>query len=77
MDAERLERFAVLCGHALGRAHARAGDPVATAAYLGRGDNFDRAVTSYAEAYADQVERDYEAFLAAIDDGRVPSTELA
>lgn len=77
MGSKQLEQYAVLCGHALARAHARAGDPVATAAYLGKSDRFDRAVARYAESYADQAESDYEAFLQGIQDGRVPITELA
>jgi uncharacterized protein (DUF2252 family) len=60
-----------LSARALARAHARSGDAVAVAAYLGRSDTFDGAVADFAEAYADQNERDYEAFTAAIADGRV------
>ena len=53
------------------RAHARSGDPVAIASYLGSGDSFDRALATFAEAYADQNERDYAALQRAVDDGRV------
>ena len=60
-----------LCGWALARAHARAGDPVEIAAYLGASDSFDRALATFAEAYANQNERDYQAFLAAIKSGRI------
>jgi uncharacterized protein (DUF2252 family) len=60
-----------LCGWALARAHARAGDPVEIAAYLGASDSFDRALASFAEAYANQTERDYKAFVAAIKSGRI------
>ncbi|MFI8103933.1 DUF2252 domain-containing protein [Streptomyces sp. NPDC086023] len=63
--------FARVCGAALARAHARAGDPVAIAAYLGSADTFDRALADYAEAYAEQNRRDYEALAAAVADGRV------
>jgi hypothetical protein len=77
MGANRLERYAVLCGHSLGRAHSRAGDPIAASAYLGKSDNFDRAVATYAQAYAGQVQSDYAAFMEAIQDGRVPVTRLA
>src|SRR5262249_11951877 len=53
-----MQIYAELCGWTLARAHARSGDRVAIAAYLGSGDTFDRAVSSFAEAYADQNERD-------------------
>jgi len=60
-----------LCARALARAHARSGDSIAIAAYLGTSDTFDGAVSDFSEAYADQNERDYAAFTAAIADGRV------
>jgi uncharacterized protein (DUF2252 family) len=60
-----------LCGVTLARAHARWGDRIAIASYLGKGDTFDRAVADFASAYADQNERDYEAFAAAIRTGRI------
>ena len=63
--------YARLCGGTLARAHARWGDRIAIAAYLGRGDAFDRAVARFSAAYADQNERDYEALLAAVRSGRV------
>ena len=66
-----LERYAELCGWTLARAHARSGDPVAIAAYLGRGDAFDRAMATFAEAYADQNERDYAAVREAVATGRL------
>ncbi len=66
MDAPALERYAVLCGWALARAHAKAGGRAeAIAAYLGRGRAFDRAIASFARAYADQTERDYAALLCS------------
>ena len=65
----------VVQGQRLARGHARSGDPVAIAAYLGRGDAFDRAVTDFAERYADQNERDYEEFTAAIKSGRLTAAE--
>lgn len=74
LDDTTLARYATLCGRTLARAHARAGDPVAIAAYLGTSDKFDRAVTAFSLSYADLVERDYAQYLAAIADGRV-STE--
>jgi hypothetical protein len=74
MDAENLGRYGALCAWALARAHARTGDPVAISGYLGRGDGFDRAVAHFASAYGDQTERDHAALVAAIADGRLPST---
>jgi uncharacterized protein (DUF2252 family) len=71
LTAETLTGFAMLCGRTLARAHARAGDAVAIAAYLGTSDKFDRAITAFAHAYAAQVEVDYAAYEAAIADGRV------
>jgi predicted alpha/beta hydrolase len=63
--------YAALCGRTLARAHARAGDAVAIAAYLGDGNEFDKAIAAFAVAYADQTERDWHAFLAAIAAGRI------
>ena len=53
--------YAEICGHTLAKAHARSGDAIAIASYLGGGDSFDRALASFAETYADQNERDYDA----------------
>jgi len=63
--------YARPCGATLARAHARLGDRVAIAAYLGRGDSFDRALADFSVAYADQNERDYEAFARAVKSGRL------
>ena len=52
-------------------AHARSGDPVAIASYLGSSDRFDHALATFAEAYADQNERDYAALRCAVDDGHL------
>ncbi|KOG20748.1 DUF2252 domain-containing protein [Streptomyces viridochromogenes] len=71
MDPGTLGLFARLCGASLARAHARSGDPIAIAAYLGRGDPFDRALVRFARAYADQNERDHQALADAVTDGRV------
>ena len=60
-----------MCAWVLARAHARSGDRIAIAAYLGTGDVFDRAVADFAEAYAEQNERDYDALREAVDAGRV------
>ncbi|WP_149182550.1 DUF2252 domain-containing protein [Streptomyces sp. TRM49041] len=71
MDPGLLATFGRLCGASLARAHARSGDPVAIGAYLGGGDNFDRALVGFAQSYADQNERDFEALAAAARSGRV------
>jgi uncharacterized protein (DUF2252 family) len=71
MRPEGLEAYGRLCGATLARAHARTGDRVAIAAYLGSGDNFDRALVAFSEAYAEQNERDYRALRAAVDSGRI------
>ncbi len=66
--------YAELCGAALARAHARSGDRMAIAGYLGRGAGFDRAMSGFAAAYADQNERDYEVFAAAVRSGRIEAS---
>ena len=66
-----LSFYARECGWSLARAHARSGDPIAMAAYLGKSDAFDKAVTEFSERYADQNERDYKTFTAAIRSGRL------
>jgi uncharacterized protein (DUF2252 family) len=71
MPPRLLEDYGRLCGWTLARAHARAGDPVAIAAYLGKGDVFDKALAGFAETYADQNERDYAALEQAVKEGRV------
>ena len=67
--------YARVCGWTLARAHARSGDPVAIAAYLGKSDKFDEAIVDFSRRYADQNERDYETFLAAIRSGRLAAVE--
>jgi uncharacterized protein (DUF2252 family) len=64
--------YARICGATLARAHARWGDRIAIASYLGRGGKFDAAVADFSAAYADQNERDYDAFSAAVKSGRLP-----
>ena len=71
MDAAGLAAYGRVCGWTLARAHARSGDRIAIAAYLGSGDSFDRAMASFAEAYADQNERDYGALRDAVVSGVV------
>ncbi|PLZ04468.1 DUF2252 domain-containing protein [Burkholderia sp. WAC0059] len=69
-DSAQLAGYARLCGWALARAHAKAGgSAIEIAAYIGRGEQFVEALTGYAFAYADQVERDYEAFVKAVRSG--------
>ena len=60
-----------LCGWTLARAHARSGDRIAIASYLGGGDVFDRAIATFSEAYADQNERDYAVLVDAVKSGRI------
>ena len=61
-----LSLYAGICGWTLARAHARSGDPVAIAVYLGKRDTFDRSIADFSERYADQNEQDYQAFAGAI-----------
>jgi uncharacterized protein (DUF2252 family) len=75
MTPYTMELYARLCGATLAKAHARSGDRLAIASYLGGGDKFDEAIGDFAEAYADQNERDYEAFSAAANAGRVAVTK--
>jgi uncharacterized protein (DUF2252 family) len=63
--------YARVCGRTLARAHARRGDRIAMAAYLGKADSFDRAIAAFSSTYADQNERDYEAFAGAVRAGRI------
>jgi uncharacterized protein (DUF2252 family) len=71
MDPHRMALFGELCGATLARAHARSGDRIAIAAYLGGSDVFDRALTHFAESYADQNERDHRALTEAVSAGQV------
>jgi uncharacterized protein (DUF2252 family) len=71
MVPQGMALYGQLCGWTLARAHARSGDRVAIDAYLGGGKAFDKAIASFAESYADQNERDYEALKAAAADGRI------
>ena len=67
--------YARICGMTLARAHARSGDPVALAAYLGSKDRFDQSITDFSERYADQNEHDYQAFCDAVRSGRLEAVE--
>ena len=72
-----LELYARLCGTTLARAHARSGDRIALAAYLGGSDKFDQAIADFAETYADQNERDYAALKTAAKEGKIEvSTQI-
>ena len=73
MSAEGMTLFAELCGWTLARSHARSGDRVAIASYLGKGDEFDEALVTFGESYADQNDRDYAALQEAIVSGRIPA----
>jgi hypothetical protein len=75
MSPEELVIYAGLCGWALARAHARSGDRVQIAAYLGKSERFDGAVADFAKAYADQTEQDHAVLCAAVKSGRVPTDE--
>jgi uncharacterized protein (DUF2252 family) len=66
-----LELYAQICGFLLARAHARTGDRIAIAEYLGKGDTFDKAIAEFARAYADQNEKDYAELVEAGKDGRI------
>ncbi len=70
-----LELYGTVCGFLLARAHARSGDRIAIASYLGKGDIFDRALLEFARAYADQNEKDHAALRAAADSGRIEVEE--
>jgi len=68
---EGLQMYGALCGWTLARAHARSGDRIAIAAYLGNSEVFDRAITKFAAAYADQNERDHQSLVDAVKSGRI------
>ena len=70
-----LSFYAGICGWTLARAHARSGDPVAIAEYLGEDDGFDRSISDFSQRYADQNELDYQAFTKAIRSGRLEALE--
>jgi uncharacterized protein (DUF2252 family) len=73
MKPSAMTAYAGLCGWTLARAHARSGDAVAIASYLGTNDRFDQAIATFAESYADQNERDHAALKKAVDSGAVTS----
>jgi predicted alpha/beta hydrolase len=67
--------YARTCGWTLARAHARSGDPVAIAEYLGPDDAFDQSITDFSMRYADQNEKDYQQFVKAVRSGRLEAHE--
>ncbi len=75
MGPPTLSFYAGICGRTLARAHARSGDPIALAAYLGKKDRFDQSVADFSDRYADQNQQDYEAFAEAIHSGRLDAVE--
>ncbi|WP_194814749.1 DUF2252 domain-containing protein [Nocardia sp. XZ_19_385] len=77
MPVPVLTAYAELCGATLARAHARSGDRVAIAAYLGGGDVFDNAIAEFALAYADQTLADHQTMLDAIESGRIKAAPKA
>ena len=72
MTPDILRRYAAACASALAVAHARSGDASMIDGYLGDDDTFDRAITKFAEAYADRTEQDYAELHTAVEDGRIP-----
>jgi uncharacterized protein (DUF2252 family) len=70
-----MKTYGELCAHTLARAHARSGDRIAIASYLGNSNSFEKALTRFAETYADQNERDHEAFVKACRSGRLQAEE--
>jgi uncharacterized protein (DUF2252 family) len=75
MGPPQLAFYAQICGRTLARAHARSGDPIAIASYLGKKDRFDQSITDFALRYADQNDRDYAEFVDAIRSGRLTAME--
>jgi uncharacterized protein (DUF2252 family) len=75
MNAFGLGLYAKVCGWTLARAHARSGDVIALNEYLGTDDAFDTAIADFSARYADQNERDYQAFTAAVQSGRIPAVQ--
>jgi hypothetical protein len=71
MAPKTLATYGRLCGWTLARAHARSGDRIAIAAYLGNGPSFDRAIVQFSQAYSEQNGRDYKALVKAVESGRI------
>jgi uncharacterized protein (DUF2252 family) len=77
MAPANLAFYAHACAWTLARAHARSGDPIAIASYLGKSDRFDRSIADFSGRYADQNEEDYEAFVGAVRSGRLEASEAS
>ena len=75
MTPVALTFYAQTCGWTLARAHARSGDPVAIAEYLGQDDAFDQSITDFSRRYADQNEQDYQQFVTAVRSGQLEAVE--
>ncbi|HEU0249266.1 MAG TPA: DUF2252 domain-containing protein [Solirubrobacteraceae bacterium] len=75
LDYKLLRGYGAVCAWTLARAHARSGDRIAIASYLGKGGVFDQAIAEFSEAYADQNERDHADLLAAIESGRLSALD--
>ena len=73
LDKVNFTVYVMACAYALARAHARSGDAAQISGYIGGSDKFDRAITTFAEVYADQNERDYTELVAATRSGRIPA----
>ena len=73
MESKDMQRYAATCGSVLARAHSRSGDAVMLSGYLGKNDDFDRAIAAFALTYADQTRRDHTALIDAIASGRLPA----
>ena len=71
LNAVQLKRYAEVCGWTLARAHAKSGDAATLSGYLGKGDNVDQAIGTFALAYADQTEQDHAALVEAVRAGRL------
>ena len=75
MDEHGLITYTLACAWSLARSHARSGDRLAIAAYLGKGEKFDQAIAEFAYRYADQNERDHARLAEAIAAGELEATE--
>jgi uncharacterized protein (DUF2252 family) len=75
MKPEGMATYGKLCSWTLARAHARSGDRIAIAAYLGNSDSFDRAIVEFSKAYAEQNDRDYKSLQAAVKSGEIDAQE--
>jgi len=75
-NADRMTKYALLCGGALARAHAKGGNPAVIAGYLGKSDKFDKAIADFAEVYARQNEQDYKALKDAVQKGKLRAVTI-